>query len=269
MSPRKSQYTEQEIILSAKKNKLYRDILISVFVPPNQHAALLPLLILNDGQDKHQLKLIDTLNFFAQSSIIELPLVVAVHAADRVQEYGVAGKLDFLGRGKLAKQYQQFILQQLLPYLLENYPISGDYKKRCIAGFSMGGLSAIDTAINYPESFGKVGVFSGSLWWRSKAYDKAYTDADRIIHAKVKALPTYLDIDFWFQAGTDDEKADRNNNGIIDSIDDTLDLIKTLQAKKWKTHMIKYIEIKGGKHNFETWSNVFPSFMLWAFAAKN
>jgi enterochelin esterase family protein len=36
--------------------------------------------------------------------------------------------------------------------------------------------------------FDKVGVFSGSLWWRSKDLAKGYTDADRIAHALFKVL---------------------------------------------------------------------------------
>ena len=36
---------------------------------------------------------------------------------------------------------------------------------------------------------------------------------------------------FFFECGTADEKEDRNENGVIDSIDDTLDLIATLKNK--------------------------------------
>ena len=72
---------------------------------------------------------------------------------------------------------------------------------------------------------------------------------------------------FWFQCGTNDEKADRNNNGIIDAIDDTFDLIKELEKKGYsKGQTIHYEEIEDGEHNQATWRLAFPSFLSWVFA---
>ena len=45
----------------------------------------------------------------------------------------------------------------------------------------------------------------------------------------VKQGPKRGRLKFWLEAGTKDEAADRNNNGIIDAIDDTLDLITALK----------------------------------------
>ncbi|HEY9116817.1 MAG TPA: esterase family protein, partial [Roseivirga sp.] len=71
---------------------------------------------------------------------------------------------------------------------------------------------------------------------------------------------------FWFEAGTKDEESDRNNNGIIDSIDDTLDLISALKRKGYTDSDILYLEIEGGEHNFNTWSEAFPKFISWVLA---
>ena len=71
---------------------------------------------------------------------------------------------------------------------------------------------------------------------------------------------------FWLQTGTEDEKDDRNNNGVIDSIEDTLDLIAELEKKgfRWGRD-IRYVEVKGGHHNQATWSAIMPDFLIWAF----
>ncbi len=75
---------------------------------------------------------------------------------------------------------------------------------------------------------------------------------------------------FWFQAGTEDEKSDRNKNGIIDAIDDTLDLMKELRQKGYKNKLdMHYEEVEGGQHNYHTWSAVFPKFMVWAYGKEN
>ena len=41
-------------------------------------------------------------------------------------------------------------------------------------------------------------------------------------------------LQFYFTTGSLDEKMDRNNNGIIDSIDDTLGLIEELEKKGYQ-----------------------------------
>ena len=89
---------------------------------------------------------------------------------------------------------------------------------------------------------------------------------DRILHKKVKNSVFKPNLKFWFECGTEDETADRNNNGIIDAIDDTLDLIKELKHLGYSDEALKYVEIEGGRHNFETWRTVFPEFLEWAFS---
>ncbi len=62
-----------------------------------------------------------------------------------------------------------------------------------------------------------------------------------------------------------DEKNDRNNNGIIDSIDDTLDIIKELHHKGYHDDDIFYLEMKEGRHDAKTWATAFPIFLQWAY----
>jgi enterochelin esterase-like enzyme len=71
---------------------------------------------------------------------------------------------------------------------------------------------------------------------------------------------------FFFQCGNLDEKKDRNKNGIIDSIDDTLDLIKELEAKGYDGKKdICYVELPEGKHDVATWSKAMPEFLKWGW----
>ena len=73
---------------------------------------------------------------------------------------------------------------------------------------------------------------------------------------------------FYFECGTADETEDRNGNGVIDSIDDTKDLIDTLIKKGYDPDSdICYHEIAGGKHNIDTWALAFPDFLQWGFKA--
>ena len=74
---------------------------------------------------------------------------------------------------------------------------------------------------------------------------------------------------FWFETGTEDETSDRNNNGIIDSIDDTTDLIDELVKKGYQRERdIRYVEVVGGQHNQKTWRRIMPDFLTWAFPVQ-
>jgi hypothetical protein len=68
-------------------------------------------------------------------------------------------------------------------------------------------------------------------------------------------------------AGTQDETSDRNKNGVIDAIDDTLDLIATLREIGCSEEDLSYLELEGGRHEPATWAQVMPDFLRWAFGS--
>lgn len=86
------------------------------------------------------------------------------------------------------------------------------------------------------------------------------------MHSVIKNTANKPGLKFWLQTGTHDETADRNKNGIIDSIDDTIDLIKELENKGYNRPAdIQYLEMVGGTHNVATWAEAMPKFLVWAF----
>jgi len=257
--------TENNITLNSAI--LEREVTCDIFMPDEIDSTQpVSLLLLNDGQETRGLQLKETLQKLAEGNRIKPLVVVGIHAGpERLQEYGVAGRPDFKKRGSKADLYTSFIKSELLPAIEEQVPFK-NFETVAFAGFSLGGLSALDIAWNNPDIFNKVGVFSGSFWWRSKDLGKGYTDADRIAHAMIRETAGKPILQFWLQTGTKDETADRNKNGIIDSIDDTIDLIKELEAKGYKRpDDIQYLEVVGGSHNAETWAKTMPKFLCWAF----
>lgn len=248
-----------------------RNWVVDLYIPREAEAAGLPLqlLIANDGQDMEACKLATALEHHYQQHKVPL-LVVTIHAQlDRKMTYGVAGRPDFMQRGNLAGQYQRFVCEELLVYLNQRFNLTSKVEERAIMGFSLGGLMAIDIAWEKPILFGKTGVFSGSFWWRAKGYDQGYTDADRIMLAKIKETEAKNGLRFWLQTGTLDETADRNKDGIIDAIGDTQDLIRELLLKGYDIFRdIRYVEVLGGYHNQDTWGRILPDFLFWAFPPK-
>lgn len=248
---------------------LKRGVVADVFIPPSYYSSRrkYPILVLNDGQDSDAVRIKSTLTRLTRANEIREIVLVAIHAGDRMQEYGVAGQPDYRKRGSKADLYTGFIVEELLPLIKASYRVDIFHDDNAIAGYSLGGLSAFDIGWNHPEIFKKIGVFSGSFWWRSKSYSGGYLDdRDRIAHARVMDDVFKPGLKFWFEAGTLDERADRNNNGIIDSIDDTIDMIVELTKKGYRPFKdIEYVEIKGGHHNQKTWAKAMPQFLKWAY----
>ena len=245
---------------------LEREVTCTLLMPDNAGIEPLHLLLLNDGQELENLKYTETLENLYGRNCLRPVLTVAINAGEeRTQEYGIAGKTDYKKRGSKADLYTQFIVTELLP---EIHKITGidTFESTAFAGFSLGGLSAMDIAWNNPQLFDKVGAFSASFWWRSKDLTKGYTEDDRIMHAQLKNSDAKPELKFWLQTGTKDETADRNKNGIIDSIDDTIDIIKELEKKGYtRPTDIRYLEVVGGKHDTETWGKAMGKFLQWAF----
>ena len=158
--------TERTVLYSAF---LKREVIIDFYLPVNvSHPNRMSLLLINDGQDLPKMPFEEILNDLLQQDAIEPVLCAGIHCGlERKMEYGVAGQPDYKGRGVKAGVYTNFIFDELLPYIHETYNVSS-FKEKSFAGFSLGALSALDIVWNHPYEFAKVGVFSGSLWWRSK-----------------------------------------------------------------------------------------------------
>ena len=249
---------------------LDRDVRLDIYLPPDyatQTRHVYPFVLFNDGQDLPRMAFQEILA--DQFSSKKTPPIIAIGiytSNERIREYGTARQPDYKGRGDKAGAYTAFIMKELLPHLYRQYRLSDIAAHRAIAGFSLGALSAFDIGWANSQVFGTIGVFSGALWWRWSPVLPDDPDADRIMHDIVQQTDELNDNQyFWFQCGTLDEDDDRNNNGVIDSIDDTLDLMKALQKKGFREASMRYLEIEDGHHDPETWGKAMPDFLAWAF----
>ena len=227
----------------------------------------LNLLLLNDGQDMGQFRIREIIDSLYRKNLIKPLLVVGIHAGDRMEEYGVADYPDFMKRGNKAGYYDAFINNELYPYAKKKATVR-KFRSVVIAGCSMGGLSAFDIAWNRADKIDKVGVFSGSFWWRDKD-DKAadYSDEkNRIMISKLNASRKKANLKYWFFAGGKEEEGDRDKDGIIDAVDDTKDIIAVLRNKQIALPGdIVFTEDPNGKHDYHSWSRQLPAFLVWAF----
>jgi enterochelin esterase-like enzyme len=226
------------------------------------------LLLINDGQELGLLGLAGILDELQEGGNLAPLLCAGIYAGpDRKQEYGTACRPDYQGWGARAGDYARFIMEELIPAIRRKYAIDA-FKEKAFAGFSLGALSAMDIVWRHPEEFARAGLFSGSFWWRTRdKEDPSYDEQrDRIMHDEVRKGRYYPWLKFFFECGTEDEREDRNGNGIIDSIDDTRDLIAELARKGYDANRdIRYLQIEGGRHEVDTWAKAMPEFLLWGW----
>lgn len=246
---------------------------VTVYLPPGYdrtRAQPYPLVVALDGQTMPQWRLAETLDELVPAGAIVPAVVAAVPASpERIEEYGTAGQLDFAGRGRHARAFQDLLVGEVLPWVRENYHVAADAAGTGIFGASMGGLGAFDAAWRQPQRFGFAGIFSGSLWWRADDSSVTAQQASRIAHQRVRDSGVRPGLRLWFQAGTGDETADRDGNGVIDAIQDTTELIDELVAQGYRRGTdVVYHESAGGAHHESTWARALPEFLRWALPAR-
>ncbi len=172
-------------------------------------------------------------------------IVIAVEHAEkeRIQEYNVGNTV--LGRGQ-GKKYIRFLTDTLKPFVDANFRTKPQRENTGVGGSSMGGLVSIFSGIMYPEVFGKLMIFSPSLW----------------VVPKIKL--SFLDMDepqqtrIYLYAGGDESAT---------MIDHVTNFKKRLLKKEGFTDKMK---IKSsinllGKHNEQFWSDEFPKAIEWLF----
>lgn len=260
----KSKIKEQDdTVYSRHLQKHIKLTILSTPVPDDKNSF--NLLLLNDGQDMKRLRLKEIIDSLYDKKLIQPLIVVAIHTTDRMKELGITDYPDYKNNGTSAKKYSAFVYDELYFFIKKRTGVR-KFNSITIAGYSLGGLSAFDIAWDHADRIDKVGVFSGSFWYRDKDADVAdYSDdKNRLIINKIRSSRKRPGIKYWFYAGGEEEKDDRDNDGIIDVVDDTRDLISVLKSKNISDDDILFTEVKRGKHDHASWSHVFPNFLIWA-----
>ncbi|MFD2914723.1 alpha/beta hydrolase [Psychroserpens luteus] len=140
-----------------------------------------PVLYLQDGQnlfnpsapygdwaiDKSMAKL-------AQEGFGDLIIIAVDHGEEeRISEYLPYYHPRF-GEGK-GNFYIQFMIEKLIPYINEKFRTLTDFENTGIGGSSMGGLISLHAGLSNPGVFGKLMIFSPSLWISNKIFKSTKT----------------------------------------------------------------------------------------------
>jgi enterochelin esterase-like enzyme len=105
------------------------------------------------------------------------------------------------------EKYQQFLAQELVPWIRKRYRVSRDPRLNVVGGSSFGGLAAAYTAFVHPEIFGNVLSQSGSYWWSPTYLQDVAPSPNagwlvkKYAESAPKPLRFYMSVGLWEGAG--------------------------------------------------------------------
>ena len=171
-------------------------------------------------------------------------IIIAIEHAeqDRIKEYNV-GK-TVLGKGQ-GKKYIRFVTETLKPFVDSNFRTKKEREFTGIGGSSMGGLVSIFSGLLYPEVYGKLMIFSPSLW----VVPKLSIDSDSTVTNDTK---------IYLYAGGDESAT------MIEHVRSFKKNILASEFVKDKMKINLSINLEG-KHSETYWSDEFPKAIEWLF----
>ncbi len=88
------------------------------------------------------------------------PMLVVLPNGRAMRDDSAGGNIMDPEKVKAFETFEQDLLEDLIPYVENNYPVSTDREKRAIAGLSMGGGQTLNFGLGNLDSFSWVGAFS-------------------------------------------------------------------------------------------------------------
>jgi predicted alpha/beta superfamily hydrolase len=222
-----------------------RDLI--VYLPPGYHDQpwrRFPVLYLHDGQN-----LFDRATAFAGvdwnvqgaadqligGGSVEPLIIVGIYntGKSRIFEY-TPTKAPKLGGGR-ADRYAKFLLQEVMPFVQQEYRALAGASSTGIGGSSLGALVSLYFGLKLPQTFGKIAALSPSVWWNQ-----------RMIHRFAAAAPVNPRPSIWLDIGT------KEGPRIVPEVEQFRDV---LLQKGWRLgEDLHYERVEGGEHNEAAWA---------------
>jgi enterochelin esterase family protein len=161
-----------------------------------------------------------------------------VQSPDRLNEYS--------GNNRHA----QFIAEELLPFMVAEYPLHDNREARCLMGASFGGVASLHTAWRYPDRFGSLLLQSGSF---------AFSDIGR--HSRGPAFDPVVRFmnEFREQSVRPAERVFVSCGMYESLIYENRSLVPHLQSKGVE---VRYEEARDA-HNWENWRDRLRTGLSW------
>lgn len=226
---------------------------IAALLPHDYHQSdkHYPVLYLQDGQnlfDDHapfgNWAVDKKMAVLAEKGLSDVIIVAIDHAEEeRIAEFTPSMKTR-LGRGD-GKKYVRFLADTLKPYVDKTFRTLPQRDQTGMGGSSMGGLITIYAGLMYPEVYGKLMVFSPSLWVVPN------------IHFNLMNLDELFDLKIYLYGGGEEGTY---------MVPNMQRFVTAVEQQKSDTNIDVNLSIDPkGKHNEARWGEEFPKAIEWLF----
>ncbi|MEX5748655.1 alpha/beta hydrolase [Massilia sp. X63] len=233
---------------------LERERQLRLYLPPGYATSgkRYPVLYMHDGQNLFddatayagEWKVDETLDALAGEGKLELIVVGIDNGGDKRMTELNAWDNDRFGKGE-GRAYLEFIVRTVKPMIDRQYRTLPDRAHTAIMGSSMGGLASHYALVQYPEVFGKAGVFSPAYWTAQPSF------------AFVASKPVPKDARVFMLMG---EKEGPQMNA---------DVKRMAEVVKKTGHPAANTVLRivpGAEHNEAFWAGELREALLWMFA---
>jgi enterochelin esterase-like enzyme/lysophospholipase L1-like esterase len=107
-----------------------------------------------------------------------VPMIVVMESGDIKQPF--RGGNNQAGRSEYGASFYPVLLEDLIPYIDQNFRTKSDRDNRAMAGLSWGGHQTFDVVLQNLDKFAWLGTFSGAIFGLDvkTAYNGVFADAD-------------------------------------------------------------------------------------------
>lgn len=251
-------FLPQKVIISEAFEipQLIKTRRIAALLPHDYHSSnrQYPVLYLQDGQNLFDENApfgnwaVDKkLAILAERGIHEVIIVAIDHAEEqRIAEFTPSIRTR-LGRGD-GKKYVRFLADTLKPHVDKHFRTLKEREHTGMGGSSMGGLISIYAGLMYPEVYGRLMVFSPSLWVAPN------------IHFNMMNLDEHLPMKIYLYGG--------NEEGAY-MIPNMKKFMAAAEQHGSNNNIDFHLSVDPqGKHNEVRWGEEFPKAVEWLFFDK-
>lgn len=219
---------------------------IWIYLPPSYKKSTksYPVIYMHDGQNLFdeftgaygEWHIDETIDKISAEGGKESIVIGIDNSAERLKEYNPYDSQYGKAKGK---EYVEFLVKTLKPYIDKHYRTKAEPKNTAIAGSSMGGLISMYAIATYPKIFGKAGIFSPAFWVGKEINNDLKTD-----------LPNLKNNKIYFVAGTLEGKT---------MISD-MKIAYQILNPDWKNMNVVLVEKADGEHKEWFWDREFANF---------
>lgn len=215
---------------------------VRVYLPARfRRGRRYPLLVVHDGSDFLRFSDLKTVLDNLIHRLEVAPMIVALtDANERLVEY------------PNHPEHADFLCQDLVPWMEDNFPLIKQPRARCLMGASFGGVASLSTAWRYPGFFGRLLLQSGSF---------AFTDIGD--HQRGPAFDPVVEFvnAFREQPGRPSERVFVSCGTYESLIYENRSMVPLLQSTGME---VRYVEARDG-HNWENWRDRLREGLSWLF----